>query len=107
MISQTDLEDVAKAEPAMAKLPVTSVKNWATYASQIANVLKLPPLGVITEMSVEPDAKTQFQVNFQLVDKVPEAIIPALLAKRKDTTQMIFAPYEKPTEVAASAPRKF
>ena len=107
MISQTDLEDVAKAEPAMAKLPVTSVKNWATYASQIANVLKLPPLGVITEMSVEPDAKTQFQVHFQLVDKVPEAIIPALLAKRKDTTQMIFAPYEKPTEVQPATARKF
>jgi hypothetical protein len=101
MIAATDLENVAGAEVAVAKLPVTSVKNWATYASQIANVLKLPPLAVKTEMSVEPDAKTQFQVNFSLVDKVPEEHLPALLSKRRDTTPLIFAGYEKPTEAQA------
>jgi hypothetical protein len=104
MIAATDLPNVAKAEVAIAKLPVTSVKNWATYASQIANVLKLPPLGVKTEMSVEPDAKTQFQVNFSLVDKVPEEYVPALLSKRKDTTPLIFSAYEKPVDAPA---RKF
>jgi hypothetical protein len=99
MISVADMEDIPKAPVALAKLPVTSVKNWSTYANQIANVLKIPPLAVITEMSVEPDAKTQFQVNFSLVDKITDgAQIQALLTKRKDTTPLIFAGYEKPME---------
>jgi hypothetical protein len=111
MISVADMEDINKAPVAMAKLPVTSVKNWSTYANQIANVLKLPPLAVITELSVEPDAKTMFQVNFQLVDKVTDgAQIQALLTKRKDTTPLIFAGYDKPVEPAAKpagAPAKY
>jgi hypothetical protein len=108
--SDLDAEKIPKADVVLAKLPVTSVRNWSTYASQIANVLKLPPLAVITKMNVEPDAKTQFQVNFALMDKITDgAIIQALLNKRKDTTPMIFAPYTKQVEVPAGAatPRKY
>jgi hypothetical protein len=105
MISVGDMGDIPKAPVALAKLPVTSVKNWSTYANQIANVLKIPPLAVITEMSVEPDAKTQFQVNFSLVDKITDgAMIQALLTKRKDTTPLIFAGYEKPMETKQATP---
>jgi hypothetical protein len=109
MISANDLNQVAKAEVAIAKLPVTSVKNWSSYANQIASVLKLPPLAVITEMSVEPDAKTQFQVNFALVNKVDDGpVIQALLNKRRDTTDLIFAGYDKPSQAPAPATaRKF
>jgi hypothetical protein len=107
MISSNDLEEISKAEVALAKLPVTSVKNWSSYANQIANVLKIPPLAVITEISTEPDAKTQFQVNFQLVDKIEDGEkIKALLGKRRDTTPLIFAPYDKPTQVTESAAAK-
>jgi hypothetical protein len=107
MVGASDLGDVSKAEVAIAKLPVTSVKNWSTYASQIANVLKLPPIGVISEMSVEPDAKTQFQVNFALIDKIEDGeVIQALLARRRDSTPLVFAPYDKPVD-KVEAPRKF
>jgi hypothetical protein len=111
IISATDAktpEAVNKAEVAIAKLPVTSVKNWATYANQVANALHLPPLAVVSEMSVEPDAKTQFQVQFRLVDKVNgEGVLPALLKKRGDVHDMVFLAYDKPSEAPAQAPRKF
>ena len=107
MIAATDLEEIAKAEVALAKLPVTSVKNWSSYASQIGNVLKLPPLGVVTEMSVEPDARTQFQVHFNLIDKVDPKHFPALLDKRRATTALMTVPYDKPVEPAAATPKKF
>ena len=110
MIAASDLENIAKAPVAIAKTPVTSVKNWSTYASQIANVLKIPPIGVITEMSVEPDAKTQFQVNFNLLDKVDEKYLPDLLNKRRETMPMMFAPYDKPApqqDVAKAASNKY
>jgi hypothetical protein len=96
MVSANDLEDLSKAEVAIAKLPVTSVKNWSTYANQISSVLKIPPLAVITQMSVEPNAQTQFQVHFELLDKITDGgQITALLNKRKDSNTMIFAPYTK------------
>jgi hypothetical protein len=107
MVAASDLDDVSKAEIAIAKLPVTSVKNWSTFASQIANVLKLPPIAVIAEMSVTPDAKTQFQVDFALMDKIEDgAVIQALLARRRDTTALVYAPYDKPVE-KVEQPRKF
>jgi hypothetical protein len=114
MIAATDAvdpESVNKAEVAVAKLPVTSVANWSTYANQIAQVLKLPPLAVITEMSVEPSPKTQFQVNFALIDKITDGgIIQALLGKRKNTMDLMFSGYEKniaPANTDAAGPRKY
>lgn len=107
MIAASDLEDVDKAEVAIAKMPVTSVKNWSTFASQVSNVLKLPPIAVIAEMSVEPDAKTQFQVNFELVDKIEDmGVIQRLLNRRRDTTPLVYAPYDKPVD-KVEQPRKF
>jgi hypothetical protein len=59
-------------------------------------------------MSVVPNAKTQFQVEFQLVDKINDgAKIQQLLNRRKDINPLIFAPYDKPVEVPASGPKKF
>jgi hypothetical protein len=101
MISRDDatLEKVDKAEVVLAKLPVTSVKNWSTFASQVANVLKVPPIAVIAEMSVTPDAKTQFQVNFDLIDQIKDgALIQKLLTRRRDTNAMVYVPYDKPVE---------
>lgn len=105
-------EEVQKADVAIAKLPVTSVRNWATYASQVANVLKLPPLAVVTEMSVTPDPRTQFQVGFELIDKVEDpAMIGALLTRRGETHELAYSSYDKPTEApekaAAAGPRKY
>ncbi len=112
MVAAADLDKLDKAEIGLAKMPVTSVKNWSSYASQIANVLKVPPLAVITEMSVTPDPKTQFQVNFQLIDKITDPkVLQDLLKKRGESHQLVYMPYDKPTErtaqVAAAATRKF
>lgn len=110
IMASTDLDKIPKAEVAIAKLPVTSVKNWATYANQVANALKLPPLGVITEMEVSPDPRYQLQVNFRLVDKVAEEFIPALLKKRGEVHDLVYSKYDKPVEgapTAAPAQRKF
>jgi hypothetical protein len=112
-LSEVDLapDKIDKAQIVMSKLPVTSVKNWSTYANQLANVLKLPPLAVITELSVVPNTKTILQVEFQLVDKITDgAVIQKLLARRKDIHPLIFAPYDKPIEPKERPPaeaRKF
>ena len=111
MIAATDLTMVDKAEVAMAKLPVTSVKNWSTYANQVAQALKLPPIAVISEMSVVPDANTQLKVHFRFVSKIekPEHVI-ALLKKRQQIHDLVYAPYEATPAgqtTDAAAPRKY
>ncbi len=100
-MSAGDLDkDIAKADVALAKIPVTSAKNWATFASQLSNVLHIAPLEAVTEMSVVPDASTQFQVNFGFIRKIEdENQLQALLLRREDIHPLIFAPYSKSTSL--------
>jgi hypothetical protein len=59
-------------------------------------------------MSVEPNSKTIFQVNFALIDKVSDsAVIQALLGKRKDTMELMHSGYEKNVPKQPEAARKF
>lgn len=75
-------EAVETAEVAALRPPVTSLKNYATYVQTIAATLKRPPLAVITEIAVVPDAKTQFKVAFNLVSPISDmAVIRALMAR--------------------------
>jgi hypothetical protein len=96
------VESIQKADVVTAKIPVTSVKNWASYASQVSNVLHLPPLAVRTEISVRSDDDTILQVEFALVDKIANGdILQALLKKRGQTHEIAFSHYDKPTAAPA------
>ena len=109
MIPEEDLEDVENAEVAVFKPPVTSVKNWARYVRQIADQYKRPPLGVLTELSVVPNAKTQYEVQFRLLGTIDSSEdIEALIAKREAVQSQLFAPYNmsREDEDDSPAPRK-
>lgn len=93
LITEDGLNDVEAAEIAYLKVPVTSVKSWAGYAQQLNTTMNLPPFGVVTEISVTPDPKTQVKVNFKLVEKVDDEYIGALLQKRKGGEEAIMFPY--------------
>lgn len=72
-------KDIAKAEVLFARLPVTSVANFQKFATDAAKVLGVPPFGVIVEMSVVPNPKTQFQVHFKILDQIKsDAVLEAL-----------------------------
>lgn len=97
--------DPLTAEVMYAKLPVTSVGNWAKYVNQISNVVKRPPWGVITEMSVVPDIKSQFKVNFQFVGLVPDDKLEGCHALQEIAYKDILFDYPKnKPEVEAPAP---
>lgn len=65
-------EDALSAKVWYARLPVTSVANWKQYVVQIANVVNRPSWGVVTELSVVPDIKSQFKVNLMFHGLVPD-----------------------------------
>lgn len=92
-----DAEAIEGAQPAFLKIPVTSVKGWAGYVRQLEKTLQRPPLGVITEISIVPDAKTQFKLQFKLVETIEDGdVIEALLAKA-DAIEIDFA-YPPPSD---------
>jgi hypothetical protein len=100
MIVASQVGDSMNAEVAYARLPVTSVANWAKYVNQIGNVVKRPPWGVITEMSVIPDMKSQFKVCFQFVGIVEDQHLEDVHRLYDATYKAILFGYPKNDEKA-------
>lgn len=98
-------QGVEDAAIAYLKVPVTSVKSWAGYVNQLAATNK-PPLAFVTEISVTPDAGSQFKVNFKAKESIEDGeLIGALLAKADVVEQTIAFPYQ-PVEEAPAKPAR-
>ena len=83
---------VKGAEIAALRPPVTSLKNYATYVQTVAATLKRPPLGVITEVAVVPDPKTQFKVVFNMVKTIEDQdVLAALMERSKEEVEKAIA----------------
>ena len=80
---------IADAEEIYLKLPVMSVKNWALYVNNVSAQYKRPPFGVITTITTEPDAKSQFKVIFKSVDRVSDAAIGAIIQRHENSAKTI------------------
>lgn len=102
VIPEDQLDNIEEADVAYIKVPVTSVKGWAGYVRQIGGTLSRPPLGVITEISLVPDSKTQFKMQFKLVETIDDAdTFEALFAKKDVVATEIdfpYAPYDAEQE---------
>lgn len=103
ILNTEDTDVILKAPVQYAKIPVTSGKNYSAYVIQIANVTKRPLHGVISELVVSPDPRTQLKVTWQFVDSIPDWAIPALMQKREKLGDAILFPYQKNEEPAAPA----
>ncbi len=94
MLTEDALADIESAEVAYLKIPVTSVKAWAGYVSQLVNSLKRPPFAVVTEISCRPHPKNQVEVQFKLVEQINDsAQLEALLAKKQAGREALVFPY--------------
>lgn len=110
LLTEDQIEDpdgIAGEQVTYLKVPVTSVKGWAGYVRQLSNTLERPPLGVITEISVVPDPKTQFKLQFKLVETIddPERL-EALFAKQEVVEKEIDFPYQPADEEAPAKPAR-
>ena len=69
-------------EVAALRTPVTSVRGFATYLQKIASTTRRPLSAVVTKISLVPDAKTQFKLNFDFVRTIDDMdVIKALVAR--------------------------
>ncbi len=86
-------EHFKTAQPGYMKLPVTSVKGYASFVTQIASSLKRPPYGVLTKISVIPDTKSQFKVVFQPLNTIPDKLMPIIMQRHEEIGSLIDFPY--------------
>ena len=93
-------EDVLKAEVAIMRVPVTSVKNWANYVILVAHSKRRPTFAVVTEVSTKPDPKSQFVVKFDYVEDVDVEQVPFLIEKRGMAMDVLMKPFEERQEQA-------
>lgn len=87
-------EPFRTADLAFMKVPVMSVKGFATYLKQVAEQFDRPLWGVVTRVYVEPDPKSQFRVKFELLEVIEdEDILPVLYQRHKQAASEIDFPY--------------
>lgn len=103
------------AEMAVLDLPVTSVKNYSSYVNTLTASTQMPTYAAVAEISVVPDAKTQFKVNFRPMRVVPSMEHLQAIKSRIDGAQLVaLEPYaetadeddEPPAKAAAPAKGK-
>lgn len=100
------IEDPAhyeSADIAYLKLPVTSVKEWAKYVTQLASSLRLPPVAVVTRIYIEPDVKHQFHIKFEMVEKLPNTMYDIIVQRHEEAKAGIIFGYPPPSAEAASS----
>lgn len=86
---------VKQAEMAVLTVPVTSGKNWANYVNSIAVEFQRPPWGMLTEITVQPNPETQFEVKFQAAGIVKDDTTLGELHKRIPAAEVILlTPYD-------------
>ena len=85
-----------KTDMAILKVPVTSVKEWAKYVSSLNSSIRKPPYGVVTLVTLVPDAKTQFKMQFEMLEEVYDDQLPSIMARRNDCLAALNEPYSEP-----------
>lgn len=91
----TDPEYFRSQPVAYMKIPPTSIRAYGAFVKSIANGLKLPPCGVFAKISVEPDDKSQFRVEFEAIEEVPADIMEAILERYDEVVETIDFPYQQ------------
>jgi hypothetical protein len=100
-----DEERLASASVGFMRLPVTSVKGYASFVKQVAGALRRPPFGIVTKVKVVPDPKTQFKVVFEPVMNIPDELMGIVMKRHEEAKAIIEFPYPPAEEEPAEPPR--
>lgn len=101
-----DVEHFEATAIGFMKLPVMSVKGYASFVKQVAGALKRPPFGIVTKVKVIPDAKSQFRVTFEPIMNLPDDVMGAIMARHEEAMATIDFPYQPNDEEAPAKPKR-
>jgi hypothetical protein len=99
-----DAESLANAEVRALNVPVMSTFGWAKYVNKLADDMGRDYAGVITTLSLVPDPKSQFKVEFAFNSLInfDQGLWEAMEAKRKDAMASLLSPYPKQADLDAN-----
>jgi hypothetical protein len=93
---ETGVDAVKTAEMAILDLPVTSVRNYSQFVNALAASANVPTYAAIAQISVIPDAKTQFKVMFQPMRVLPSMdMLTAMKTRLEGAKLLSIEPYEE------------
>lgn len=109
VIPYEDLDNLDEAEPALIRVPPSSIKQWSGYAKKLTKVMKLPPFAAITELLLEREGdNTYATLKPSFVDAVPEEYLEALeqLVDSDRVRELLETPYDVSGYEEAKAARE-
>lgn len=98
-------EVLEKSSFALAKLPVMSVGNWASYVRTLKGLQNRPSMAVLTEIGTVPDTKSQFRVTFNHLLNLKDDLLDVVDKRMAEVREALIAPYPEPTEDAPKQQR--
>jgi hypothetical protein len=101
-----DAEHFRTADEAYLKIPVMSGKGFDAYVRDVADQLRRPLFAVYTRVYLTPDPKSQFKVNFELIEPVENELIPVLMERFRKLHEDIDFPYTPFKEEEEDAPAR-
>lgn len=87
------VEEVKAAEIRLCLLPVTSVKGFNKFLSSCFNLHQAPPFSLVSELSLVPDAATQFKVVVIPKVKVATPLMSAVYDKVLEAEKLVSYSY--------------
>lgn len=81
-------------EMAILRIPVTSRKNWEVYVNGLAAQTGRPPWGVVTEVSVHPHTRNQFEIRFAAKEMLDDSQLAAIFPKIDGAYEALMQPYD-------------
>lgn len=98
-----DADHYAEAGMGFMKIPVTSTTAYKAYVKSLGQSLRKPTFAVVTEISIVPDATTQFAVKFNAIEELPFECLDAIFKRVQEAEAIIESPYN--LDVEEEAPR--
>lgn len=92
-----DPDHFKAADMAYLKTPVMSGKGFDSYVKQVAEQLRRPLWAVYTRVWLEPDAKSQFRVHFELIEPVDNSLLSIIKERADKAHEAIDFPYSPKT----------
>lgn len=98
-------EALADAEMRSLNVPVMSTRHWSKFVNKVADEMSRDYSGVVCELSVVPDPKSQFVLQFEFVELInfDQALWTAMEAKRAEAMKALQTPYPKQADLDAQA----
>lgn len=79
-------------------LPVMSTIEYGAYVKKLADTVQLPPWAVITRLHLVPSKASQFLVKFEMLEVVPDHLLPILKRRNETAGDRLLEPFSPPRD---------